>query len=94
VPFVAYRPPHSTAISQVLHRVGEEEVAWTKISTASGEFNPCPEGLTHQESFLPQGGVYRWPDAPLLIHFDQRQRNSCAGNVVNTAAQGQQRFPP
>jgi hypothetical protein len=48
--FVAYCPPHSTASSQVFHRV-EKEAAWTKISTASGEFNPCPKGLTHRSPF-------------------------------------------
>jgi hypothetical protein len=45
---------------------------------------------------LPQGGVCRWPYAPSLIHVDQRQRNALrwSGNVVNTAAQGQQARPP
>ena len=92
------RTPSSTAgtadrFSSVEKRCGHGLKSTQRVES----FNPCPKGLAHYSSpCLPQGGVYRWPYAPSLIHVDQRQRNASrwSGDVVNTAAQGQQSTTP
>ena len=54
------------------------------------------DSLTRRILFAARWFRCCWPCAPLLIHVDQRQRKQLcwSGNVVNTAAQGQQRLPP